>query len=326
MLDALTLDQMRVFVAVAESGSFRSAAQRLSRAQSAVSHAIGNIEAQLCTALFDRTNHRPTLTAEGDALLADARAILLKVDAMRARAQGFRAGIERTLSFVVDTLFPLPIVGAALRDLRDAYPTVSARLSLEPLGGPLAALRERRCSLAIMAGEDFRDPRIELERLMSFSFVAVVAADHPLAERARRKEPLGTIELADHLQIVQEDPTLLSGGRDFGVLSPGTWRVRGQDTKHALILAGVGWGRLPLWQVEQDLAEGRLVRVPTAALGHRGDSIVNGYLARRTDEPLGPAAVCLREALARHCGEQRVGQVTRKTAQSRRERKNAPRR
>ena len=79
MLDALTLDQMRTFVAVADSGSFRAAAGRLSRVQSAVSHAIGNLESHLKIALFDRSGHRPTLTPEGRALLADVRAILAKV-------------------------------------------------------------------------------------------------------------------------------------------------------------------------------------------------------------------------------------------------------
>lgn len=47
MLDALTLDQMRIFVAIAETGSFRAAAARLSRVQSALSHAVANLEAEL---------------------------------------------------------------------------------------------------------------------------------------------------------------------------------------------------------------------------------------------------------------------------------------
>ena|ERR1700760_2213081 len=80
MLDALTLDQLRTFVAVAEAGSFRAGAKRLSRVQSAVSHAIGNLEAELGVTLFDRSSHRPTLTSDGRAMLADGRAILLKVD------------------------------------------------------------------------------------------------------------------------------------------------------------------------------------------------------------------------------------------------------
>ena len=76
MLDALTLDQLRTFVAVAEAGSFRAGAKRLSRVQSAVSHAIGNLEAELGVILLDRSSHRPTLTSDGRVLLADGRAIL----------------------------------------------------------------------------------------------------------------------------------------------------------------------------------------------------------------------------------------------------------
>ena len=99
-----------------------------------------------------------------------------------------------------------------------------------------------------------------------------------------------------------EDPTPLSAGRDFGVLSPGTWRVSSQDAKHALILAGLGWGRLPSWVVERDLAEGRLVRIPATGLGERGERPSYAYLAHRIDEPLGPAAQALRRALLKHSG------------------------
>ena len=305
MLDALTFDQLRTFVAVAEEGSFRAGAKRLSRVQSAVSHAIGNLEAELGVTLFDRSSHRPTLTSDGRALLADGRAILLKVDLMRARARGLGEGVELRLSVVVDTWFPIATVGEALKHLQDTYPLVGVRLSTAPLGGPFEALRERRCTLGITVSEDFRDPRIELEALSTVSVVPVVAATHALAARSENKEPLGTAELADHLQIVLEDPTPLSSGREFGVLAPGTWRVTEQNTKHALILAGLGWGRLPLWSVERDLAEGRLVRIAVMALGEQGELVRNAYLAHRIDEPLGPAAKALRQALLRHVG--RVG-------------------
>jgi DNA-binding transcriptional LysR family regulator len=70
MLDGLTLDQMRVFATVSEAGSFRSAAIRLNRVQSAISHAIGNLEAQLDVELFDRSGHKPRLTPAGATLLA----------------------------------------------------------------------------------------------------------------------------------------------------------------------------------------------------------------------------------------------------------------
>lgn len=300
MLDALTLDQLRVLVAVAETGSFRAAATRIRRVQSAVSHAIATLEGQLGVELFDRSGRRPLLTSEGRALLADAKAILLKVDAMRARAVGLGESVELGLSLAVDTLFPVAALAHALGGMRASYPSVAVQLRSVPLGEPLAALRERRCTMAITVGEDFRDAHIELEALSPVGIVAVAAPGHALARRD--PGPIDSSELAEHLQIVLEDPTGQTQGRDFGVLSPGTWRVGGQDIKQALILAGLGWGRLPEWSVERDLAEGRLVRLDVPALGMHGKVALQGYLARRIDEPLGPAGRALRQALLSHLG------------------------
>ncbi|HEX7922171.1 MAG TPA: LysR family transcriptional regulator [Bradyrhizobium sp.] len=295
MLDNLTLDQIRVFVTIAESGSFRAAATKLARVQSAVSHAIANLEAELGLMLFDRSGHRPALTAEGKALLGNARDLLLRVDAMRARAHGLGEGVESELSLVVDTLFPIAAVGAALTEMRSAYPSVSVRLAVEPMGGPIAALTERRSALAVTVGEDFRDPRLALDAICAVQIIAVASASHPLGRRGRKS----VADLADHLQIVLSDPTPLSEGRSFGVLSPQICRVSNQDTKHAMILAGLGWGRLPLWQVARDLRDRRLVRVETGALGRNAALAMEAYLAHRLDEPLGPAARTFADALTR---------------------------
>lgn len=297
MLDALTLDQLRVFAAVADTGSFRAAARRLSRVQSAVSHAIANMEAQLGVPLFDRSGHRPVMTPQGHALLTNARDILLRVDALRARAQGLGEGVELALSLAVDTLFPIEHAGAALVRMRAAYPSVAIRVSVLPLGGPVEALLDGTHTLGILAGEHFRHPRIAVQALGAVQMVAVVGAAHPLARLARTGAALSEADLADHLQIVQVDPSPLSEGRDFAVLSPQTCRVSGQDTKHALIRAGLGWGRLPFWQVERDLAEGRLLRVPAASLGRDSQIATETYLAHRIDRPLGPAARALAAAL-----------------------------
>jgi DNA-binding transcriptional LysR family regulator len=301
MLDVLTLDQLRAFVAVVDSGSFRQSAARLARAQSAVSHAIANLERELGLSLFDRTGHRPRLTPEGEALLANARDILLRVDAMRARARGLGQGVELELSLVVDTLFPLDRVGAALVEVRAAHPSVAFRLDVMPLGGPATALLAQRSTLAIMAGEDFRDPRLSFTALGPIEQVAVVAGSHPLA-RQPADTPLDVAQLFDHLQIVLADPTPLSEGRSFGVLSPQTCRVGSQEAKHAMILAGLGWGRLPGWLVARDLQEGRLHRLDTSALGRGGQTSYEVYLVHRLDQPLGPAARTFTRALAASAG------------------------
>lgn len=304
MLDALTLDQIRTFVAVAEAGSFRAGANRVSRVQSSVSHAIANLEAELRIPLFDRSRQRPRLTPEGEALLEDARTILRKVDIMRARARGLSEGREMEVRIAVDVLFPLSIVAEALHAVHTEHPTVRLRVEGTPLGAPLTMLRDGRCALGITVGDDLRDPSLERDALSSLSFVAVASPRHPLARLASMR--ISTAELADHVQIVLRDPSAFTEGRDFGVLSPRTWRVGGQDIKLALILAGIGWGRLPLWLVARELAEKRLIQLPVAALGPRGETILNAYLVRRMDEPLRPVAKAFREALLRNMRDTRA--------------------
>jgi len=296
MLDGMTLDQIRTFVTVADSGSFRSGAARLLRVQSAISHAIANLETELGLQLFDRSGSRPVLTQEGQALLAHARDILLRADAMRARARALGAGVELELTLVVDTLFPIESVALAITRASVGFPSTSFRLESQALGGPIAALDERRCTLAIIVGEDFRNPRLALEAIGSIAQIAVVRSDHPLAELGSRA-PLGVPDLAGHLQIVLADPTPLSEGRSFGVLSPFTCRVNTQEAKVALIRAGLGWGRLPAWLVEEDLASGRLARVAIPDLGRNSEVQSEAYLAHRLDEPLGPVAQAFRRAL-----------------------------
>src|SRR5262252_7312358 len=84
-----TLDQLRVFLTVVESGSFASAARQLGRATSVISYAIANLEAQLGMLLFDRRSTRkPQLTEAGRAVLSEARAISNGLHGLRAKVKG----------------------------------------------------------------------------------------------------------------------------------------------------------------------------------------------------------------------------------------------
>ncbi|QWK80480.1 LysR family transcriptional regulator [Ochrobactrum sp. BTU1] len=296
MLDALTLDQLRTFVTIADSGSFRSAAQKLSRVQSGVSATIANLENTLGVELFDRSGYKPTLTSQGQLLLGNARDIILRVDVLRAQAQGFAHGVETELAISVDTLFPMREVARAISQMRHDYPAVAVHVWSEAMGGPLDALRKNRCALSVMVGEEFRDPRIKFEPLKTVRQVSVVASTHPLALRDEGR-PLELMDVADHLQIVLTDPSDISAGRDFGVVSSKTCRVNSQDTKHQLILGGAGWGRLPYWLVERDLEQGTLVCLNVSAVGFNGEVTSSAYVAHRRDEALGPAAQKLADLL-----------------------------
>src|ERR1700693_2982885 len=102
MLDPLTLDQMRVLIAVADAGSFSAAARGLGRVQSAVSQSIQTLEATLGIALFDRSHKTPRLTDVGRAIVDDARALIAGAGALRARAQSMVEDVEPELTLAVD--------------------------------------------------------------------------------------------------------------------------------------------------------------------------------------------------------------------------------
>lgn len=105
MLDGVSLDQLRTFVAAVDEGSFSAAARKLNRVQSAVSGWVNSLEEQIGVVLFDRSGRYPKLTAEGMLLLADARNIVAGVDTLKARAKLMASGLEPELSVVVDVFF-----------------------------------------------------------------------------------------------------------------------------------------------------------------------------------------------------------------------------
>lgn len=204
----------------------------------------------------------------------------------------------------LDPLFPRFVLGRALHALCATHPSVAFRILSTPMGAAIEALRQDACTFAITAA-DLPDARIELEALMEISCAAVVAVEHPLAIHARTQRPATVSDLADHIQIVAEDPSDLTEGRDYGVLSPVTWRVADNAIKLDLILAAIGWASLPLWSIERELASGALLRLPVAAFGSDGETRTQASIAHRTDRPLGPAARALRANLIEAVAEEK---------------------
>src|ERR1700733_15298533 len=106
MLDGVSLDQLRAFIAAADEDSFSAAGRRLRRAQSVVSQTLANLEGQLGEKLFDRRGNLPVLTDQGRALLAPARAAAAHICLLKARAKSLVCGLEPELSMAVDFMFP----------------------------------------------------------------------------------------------------------------------------------------------------------------------------------------------------------------------------
>ncbi|HYE52924.1 MAG TPA: LysR family transcriptional regulator [Azospirillaceae bacterium] len=285
-IEPLSLDQLRVFLAVVAEGSFTGAARRVRRAQSAVSYAIAMLEQQLGLALFDRSGPRPILTEAGRALLVDAEALAGRADALTARARALAAGLEAEVGLVVDVMFPVEELAAILADFQAAFPTVTARLYVETLGRVTQLVLEDTCAVGIQGTFPETPPALESHVLRPLVMVPVAAPGHPLA--AHR----GTVPyeaLRDAVQIVLTDRSSLTEGKDFNVVSARNWRVADLGAKHALIRAGLGWGTLPAHLTDPEIAAGRLARLRVAHLAVEGDRLPLRAIRRR-DRPPGPAA------------------------------------
>src|SRR6266446_6814408 len=293
MLDGVSLDQLRTFIAAADAGSFSAGARRLRRAQSVVSQTLANLEAQLGVKLFDRSSRSPVLTRQGLALLAEARAVVSRMDAFKARAKGLSGGLEPELSVVVDVMFPLEQLTSAVAAFQAEFPATPLTLYVEALGAVLQPVMDGRCAFGVMGSLPTAPAQLTRERLLVVGMAFVASPTHPLASL---KGPIPARVLAQHRQLVLTDRSELSQGKDFGVFSSNTWRLADLGAKHAFLRAGLGWGAMPVGVIETDLADGSLVKidledVPDANL------VMPMSAVFRADRPPGPAGRWLIERL-----------------------------
>jgi DNA-binding transcriptional LysR family regulator len=293
MLDGVSLDQLRAFIAAVDEGSFSAGARKLRRAQSAISELVSNLEGQIGLALFDRSTRYPKLTPAGFLLLSDARNVVGNVDQLKARAKGIAGGLESELSAVVDVLFPIEAITASAKEFKDRFPRTPLRLFVEALGGAYKPVIDGRCSLGVVGSLPLMPPAMTAERLRGVEIVMVASREHPLAAV---EGVVTKVELARHVQLVLTDRSELSAGREFGVLSPLTWRLGDLFAKHSFLLSGLGWGGMPLHAVKRDLAEGRLVVLPIEDMAPEG-MILPMSVVYLTAQPPGPAGRWLIERL-----------------------------
>ncbi|MEG3086023.1 LysR family transcriptional regulator [Sphingomonas sp. PB4P5] len=279
-----TFDQLRVFLAVVETGSFAAAGRRLNRAVSVVSYGIGNLEEQLGLTLFDREGTRkPQLTVAGRAVLSEVRGIAHGVDELRAKVKGLLEGVEGEVNLAVDVMLPTARLGIVLREFAVAYPTVTLRLHVEALGAITALVLEGKAVIGISGPLAAGVEGVDCNSVGSVAMVPVAAPDHELARMERIPPGAGR----NYTQLVLTDRSPLTEGRDFSVMSSRTWRLADLGAKHALLREGIGWGNMPLPLIQPDLIAGTLKRLSMP--DHPGGIYRFAGVWRR-DTPPGPAA------------------------------------
>jgi DNA-binding transcriptional LysR family regulator len=288
----ITLDALETLEAIQETGSFAGAAQRLHKVQSAVSYTIRQLEESLGVELFDRSGHRARLTEVGRLLLDEGQLLLTRARRLEALAERLRDRWEPRLEVVIDGVLPIePILQVLKRMVDEAVPT-RIQVKVEFLGGVQDRFEKDRADLMLV--KDYTpSSALIAHRLPEVEVVLVASAEHPLA---RAGAPLELADLHRHVELTVHDPSesrRLSNPHQLG--SERVFYLSDFLTKKAAIELGLGFGWMPLYLVEKELAAGNLREVAYRA-GSRFRFAP--ALVHPADRPLGRAGQRFREVLA----------------------------
>jgi DNA-binding transcriptional LysR family regulator len=297
-LDGMSLDQLRTFIAAADEGSFSAAGRKLHRAQSVVSQTLANLESLLGVKLFDRDGRYPRLTEQGHALLSDAKLVADGMDGLKARAKTLREGLEPELSLSIDVMYPMCVLTEAVGSFRDAFPHTPLRLYVEVLGAVIEPVLKGTCQIGVIGTLPIVPENMRGEPLLDVPLVTVVAPAHPLASY---KGVIPKSELQKHVQLVLTDRSTLSDGQNYGVFSQNAWKLADMGAKHAFLRAGFGFGHMPSFMVEDDIASEKL-RVIQIELPAGTNLLMPMQAVYRKDAPPGPAGRWLIQSLKQQAG------------------------
>ncbi len=285
MIGSLTLDQLRVLVAIDETGSFSAAGRKLHRVQSAISHTVQALEEAQGVQLFDRSSRTPRMTAVGRMLVAQARQVLRQAAVFERSAQAVAAGLEPELALAIDSFVPTPPVIRVLASLRERHPDLAVTLFTEGMGAAERRVRDGSATLGLCALMPTLAQDLQASALTQVSLVPVVAPGHALAGETRT---LTRDVLAEHTQLILTDP-LQRPGPSFSVVSARVWRFVDIARRLEFLLAGFGWGTMPLHLVQPHLDAGRLVALDVQDPGVLPGSI-GLYAIHDRQRPLGIGA------------------------------------
>lgn len=255
---AFNSDNVRVFLAVLDSGSFSAAARALGKVPSAVSMTISQLEAELDLLLFDRRTRDPRPTDVARALEPQARQLASQLRQLQAHAQELHQGLEKRLTLAIaPELLSVPW-SQPLARLADEFPSLDVEVLSAPQAAALRMLHAGEAQLALVFERPGTDERESFQELGHETLVAVMSPDHP--EARARQDQLSLKALLDIRQIAVASRD--AQGADPRVLvARKIWRTDSHLATLSLVQAGLGWAYLPQRLVQPLVSSGQLVEI-----------------------------------------------------------------
>lgn len=178
----MTIQQLRVLLAVVSHGGFRAASRVLDVSQGGLTKSIAALEEEYGIDLIDRNAKGVLLTPQGEAFLPLAKAIVEEADRAAQWLRDCAKGLSASVALGSSVEPSINLVPAVLRDFRKAMPNVTVRLVQGVASELIGALRENRIELAITkVPRDFDSSDLKVEMLYQSSTVIVARSGHALA-------------------------------------------------------------------------------------------------------------------------------------------------
>ncbi len=262
----MTIDQLKAIDAVIRLGSYKAAAISLNKTQPAISSAIKKLEEHLNIQIFSRDSDRVKLTEAGQYFYLSAKYVLTELENLNNVSKRLQNPIDPKIRIVTSPIFPLSIFFKQCNEtLTKQYPHSLLNIKTETLGGVLESLRDRGADIAFCPlFSDQTKEGLELKAIMKVEMVPVVPATFSPAQITHT---FLDRDLHDLPQAVIEDTTLQGRKYNKGITEAGrTWVVDNFQTKKDIVLAGLGWGRIPRHMIDEDLKNGKMIEISTESV------------------------------------------------------------
>ncbi|WP_346842328.1 LysR family transcriptional regulator [Metapseudomonas otitidis] len=257
-----TLQTMRAFSCVADTGSFTAAAQQLGTTTANISRAVAHLEGHLKARLLNRTTRRVALTEAGQRYLLRCQQILAYVEEAEAEAGDAHARPAGRLRVHSMTGIGQHYVIRAMAGYRQQYPDVSFDLTL---ANRVPDLLDEGLDVAIVVATELPDSGLVSQRIGA-TYSILCASPGYIAERGAPRTPA---DLAQHECLLLISPVMPfdrwhfvgPDGEQMITLGNPSFQVNVGDAMTEAIRSGMGIGVLPLYSAMDGLRDGSLVPV-----------------------------------------------------------------
>ena len=199
----MTLDQLKIFIAVAEREHITRAASALGLAPPSVSAAVASLEREFGTKLFHRVGRGILVTEGGKLLLDEARALISRADAVKLAMREFTGLSRGRLQIKASQTIASHFLPPRLVDFHQTYPGVALVVAVGNSTEVVNAIISGAVELGFVEDpeEELQDPRLAIEPIARDDLAMVVGANHPWA----RKEKLKADDLEAGNWVARED-------------------------------------------------------------------------------------------------------------------------